>query len=119
MSEPPHLLKTLLQLQLATDVSAVLHLPWIIPALTVACFTPSPHLQKWTTRLNSLIHSKDPGARWAGLTLALQTAMFSRELMMDNAQGWIGVALPLLSVRVSIPSFILYLPSSYDVVAIP
>lgn len=103
MSEPPHPLKTLLQLQLATDASTVLHLPWVVSTLSPACFTPSSHLQKWATRVNSLIHSKDPGARWAGLSLALQTALHSRETLMENAQGWLGVALPLFSVRVFIP----------------
>lgn len=98
--EGSHPLKALLQLQLASDASAVLHLPHIIASLTRDCFLPSPHLSKWTTRINSLIHSKDPGARWSGLCLASSTATLSRPALLEHAQSWLGVALPMLSVCV-------------------
>lgn len=93
-----HPLKALLQLQLASDSYAVLHLPYVLASLTSTCFSPSPHIQKWTTRIHSLIHSKDPGARWAGLCIAYQTSLFSKSIMIECAQNWLGVALPVLSV---------------------
>ena len=99
-----HPLRALLQLHLASDSSAVLHLPHIISSLTEDCFSPSPHLSKWTTRVTSLLHSKDPGARWAGLCLAYHTAVLSRDILIEHAQGWIGVALPLLSVCLYFPT---------------
>jgi hypothetical protein len=96
--DPPHPLKALLQLQLASDSYAVLHLSYVLGTLTSACFLPSPHTQKWTARINSLMQSKDPGARWAGLCIAHQTSVFSKSIMIEFAQSWLGVALPLLSV---------------------
>lgn len=101
MSDSVHPLKTVLQLQLASDSAAVLNSPYVIQFLSPRHLQPSPHLQKWITRINSLIHSKDPGARWAGLSIACQTAIFSRELLLENARSWVSAALPLLSVRVS------------------
>jgi rRNA processing/ribosome biogenesis len=102
MSDSVHPLKTFLQLQLASDNAAVLNFPYVIQFLSPQHLQPSPHLQKWLTRINSLVHSKDPGARWAGLSIACQTAIFSRELLLENSRGWVSAALPLLSVRVSI-----------------
>ncbi|KAI0939408.1 hypothetical protein AcW1_004463 [Taiwanofungus camphoratus] len=95
--EDPHPLKALLQLQLASDSYAVLHLPYVLDSITSDYFLPSAHTQKWTARINSLLHSKDAGARWSGLCIAFQTALCSRTLMMECAQSWVGVALPLLS----------------------
>ena len=102
MSDSVHPLRTSLQLHLASDDAAVLNLPFVIQFLSPQHLQPSPHLQKWIIRINSLIHSKDPGARWAGLSLACQIAAFSRELMLENARNWVGAALPLFSVRLSI-----------------
>ncbi|KAJ3551411.1 hypothetical protein NM688_g4721 [Phlebia brevispora] len=90
-------LKILLQLQLATDSSAVQHLPSVLSSLNPQVLQPSSHTQKWTARVNSLIHSKDAGARWAGLCIAQQTSIFSKALMLECAQGWVTVVLPLLS----------------------
>lgn len=101
--EDAHQLRSLLQLQLASDPSAVLHLPYVLETITPEHFLPSPHTQKWTTRVNSLLHSKDAGARWSGLCLALRTSMYSKSLMMECAQGWVGVALPLLSKDEPVP----------------
>lgn len=98
-----NLLKTLLQLQLATDSSAVLHLPSILSSLNAEVLQPSSHTKKWTTRVNSLIHSKDAGARWAGLCIAQRTSIYSKPLMLECAQGWVTVVLPLLAVRMSTP----------------
>lgn len=95
-------LKTLLQIQLASDASAVRHLPFSLTSLTQESFKPSPHLAKWTTRIHALLHSKDSGARWAGLCLAYKTSVLSQNLMIETAQSYLGVALPLLSVRVTI-----------------
>lgn len=95
-------LKTLLQIQLASDASAVKHLPFSLTSLTQESFKPSPHLAKWTTRIHALLHSKDSGARWAGFCLAYKTSVLSQNLMIETAQSYLGVALPLLSVRVTI-----------------
>lgn len=91
-----HRLKELLQLQLASDSYAVLHLPFVLETLSKEDFLPSPHTQKWIARINSLIHSKDLGAKWSGLCLAFQTATFSKDLMLECAQSWVGAATPLL-----------------------
>ncbi|OCH92155.1 hypothetical protein OBBRIDRAFT_886436 [Obba rivulosa] len=99
-----HPLKSLLQLQLGSDAYAVLYLPQVLETLTPECFAPSTHLQKWTARINSLLHSRDVGARWSGLILALQTAMCSKDLMLESAQSWVGVAVPLLSKHESTPT---------------
>jgi|SRR5712671_2581122 len=101
-SDSVHPLKTFLQFQLASDNAAILNLPYVIQYLSHQHLQPSPHLQKWLARINSLIHSKDPGARWAGLSIACQSSILSRELMLENAKGWVSAALPLFSVRVSI-----------------
>ncbi|KAH9939977.1 rRNA processing/ribosome biogenesis-domain-containing protein [Amylocystis lapponica] len=102
--EDHHPLKALLQLQLASDSYAVLHLPYVLETLTPEYFLPSSHTQKWTARVNSLLHSKDAGARWSGLCIASQTAVCSRALMMECAQSWVGVALPLLSKNEPLPT---------------
>ena len=101
MSDSVHPLKTFLHLQLATDNAAVQNLPYVIRFLSSQHLQPSPHLQKWMTRINSLIHSKDPGACWAGLSIACQTSLLSRDVMLESARSWVGAALPLFSVRVS------------------
>ena len=93
-----HPLKTLLQTQLASDTQAVVHLPYILSTLRAEDLTPSEHTQKWIARLNSLILSKDGGARWAGLSIALKSAALSQNMMLECAQPWVGATLPLLSV---------------------
>jgi hypothetical protein len=101
MSDSVHPLKTFLHLQLASDKDAVLNLPYVVRFLSPQHLQPSPHLQKWMSRINSLIHSKDPGACWAGLAIAYQTSLLSREVMLESARSWVSAALPLFSVRVS------------------
>jgi hypothetical protein len=96
--ESPHPLKSLLQLQLASDSSAVVNLPYILASLTPDDFLPSPHLSNWTTRINSLLYSKESGGRWAGLCLAQKTSILSKSTMAEFSQSWLGVALPILSV---------------------
>ncbi|KAJ7639023.1 rRNA processing/ribosome biogenesis-domain-containing protein [Roridomyces roridus] len=97
--EAGHQLKALLQLQLGSDSYAVLHLPYILASLTPECLVPSAHSSKWTARINSLLHSKAADARWAGLCLAHKSSVLSKPMMIDCAQSWIGVALPILSVQ--------------------
>ncbi|TFK43691.1 rRNA processing/ribosome biogenesis-domain-containing protein [Crucibulum laeve] len=97
-------LKLLLQLQLASDPSAVLHLSYVLSTLTPQCFFPSSHLSKWTTRINALMHSKDPGARWAGLCLAHKTSVYSRTVMIEFAHTWLGVAIPMLLKSEPLPT---------------
>ena len=92
-------LKSLLQFQLASDASSVANLPYCLSTLTAECLLPSAHLAKWTSRINSLMHSKESGARWAGLCLAHKTSLLSQTIMIDCAQSWLVVALPTLSVR--------------------
>ncbi|KIY49408.1 hypothetical protein FISHEDRAFT_65399 [Fistulina hepatica ATCC 64428] len=95
--EPGQTLKTLLQLQLASDASVVVHLPFVLSCLSAFDFAPSSHLTKWAIRLTSLIHSKDPGARWAGLCIAHQTSLLSKSTMIDCAQNWIPPSFQLLA----------------------
>ncbi|KAI0089115.1 rRNA processing/ribosome biogenesis-domain-containing protein [Irpex rosettiformis] len=99
----PHPLKTLLQLHVASDGNAVLHLPYILSSLTSQALEPSPHSQKWMTRINSLIHSKDRGARWAGLCIALRTSVLSKPIMFECAQSWVTASLSLVSRNESLP----------------
>ncbi|KAF9247388.1 rRNA processing/ribosome biogenesis-domain-containing protein [Melanogaster broomeanus] len=95
--EAAHPLQALLQFHLASDASAVVHVPYVLEHLSPPYFAPSPHLQKWVARITSLMHSKDPGARWAAISIAYRTSILSRSLLIDNAQSWIGIVLPLLS----------------------
>lgn len=94
-------LHVVLTSHLATDTSACQLLPEIIRILDadVRILNPSAHQQKWVARVSSLLHSKEPSARWAGLTLALRTAQLSKPLLLERAQGWVALALPMLSVR--------------------
>jgi len=94
-----HILKTLLQLQLASDTSAILHLPYTLSSLTKQSLLPSSHTQKWIARLSSLLHSKDAGARWAGLCLANRTCSLASDILIECGQSWISTALQLLMVR--------------------
>lgn len=94
------LLNTLLQIQLASDSAAVSNLPYVLESLNFQCFLTS-HLQKWTARVNSLLRSKDAGARWAGLCLAHRTSFYSKEIMIEYGHSWIGVAIPILTVCMS------------------
>ncbi|TDL29691.1 hypothetical protein BD410DRAFT_758724 [Rickenella mellea] len=87
----------ILQVHFASDESAVANLPFVLSLLRKETFSNSPNLTKWSTRVNSLIQSKDPGARWAGLCVALESARLRREFLMEGAQGWITAALPMLS----------------------
>ncbi|KAF8897738.1 rRNA processing/ribosome biogenesis-domain-containing protein [Infundibulicybe gibba] len=82
---------------LATDSLATTHVLFILNTLTNEYFQPSSHLSKWTTRISSLLHAKDPGGRWAGLVLAHKTSSCSRNIMIEFAQNWLGVVLPMLS----------------------
>ncbi|KIK92288.1 hypothetical protein PAXRUDRAFT_830084 [Paxillus rubicundulus Ve08.2h10] len=101
--EASHPLQVLLQSHLASDVSAVVHVSHVLEQLSPHYFAPSPHLQKWVTRITSLMHSKDPAARWAAICIAYRTSFLSRSLLIDNAQLWLGTLLPLLSKPEPIP----------------
>ncbi|KAF7332113.1 RIX1 domain-containing protein [Mycena kentingensis (nom. inval.)] len=94
-----HPLKTLLHHHLASDASAVQHVPYTLASLTPAALLPSPHSSKWSARITSLLHAKTSDARWAGLCLAQKSALLSQPVMIESAQSWIAVALPLLAVR--------------------
>ncbi|KAF8913747.1 rRNA processing/ribosome biogenesis-domain-containing protein [Gymnopilus junonius] len=101
--EPGSNLKSLLQTQLASDASATRYLPYCLSMLTADSLQPSPHSTKWTTRINALLHSKESGARWAGLCLAYKSSLLSQGLMIDAAQSWITTALPIFSRNEPIP----------------
>ncbi|KAJ3757971.1 rRNA processing/ribosome biogenesis-domain-containing protein [Lentinula raphanica] len=101
-----HPLKALLNVHLASDASAVTHLPYIVDLLCAEQFSPSPHLPKWTARLNSLLHSKDNGARWAGLCLAYKTSLYSKSTLLECAQSWLSIAIPILSKKEPLPTLI-------------
>ena len=93
-------LKSVLNLQLASDSSSVFHLPYVLSILSKDSLSPSPHLAKWSARIISLLHSKDPGARWAGLCIAHKSALLSKSFMVDSAASWLPIVVPMLSVRV-------------------
>jgi hypothetical protein len=101
-----HPLKALLQFQLASDASTTTYLPQILGDLSPQCFDTSSHNVKWTIRINSLLHSKDAAARWSACCLARQTALLSQPILLECAQTWIGVALPILSVRRTIQYYL-------------
>ncbi|KAL1760148.1 rRNA processing/ribosome biogenesis-domain-containing protein [Schizophyllum commune] len=98
-----HVLKTLLQIHLASDASATLHVPYILATLKPEHLAPSSHLPKWTNRIHSLLHSKEPGGRWAGLSLAIASARLSRSFIIDCAQDWLTVTFALLSRNETLP----------------
>lgn len=97
-----HILKGLLQFQLASDAQAVLNAPYVLGCISSSALRPSPHLSKWLTRINTLVRAQDPGVVWAGLAFALQTAVSSKSIMIESANGWLTVALPILAVRFSL-----------------
>ncbi|PBL02302.1 hypothetical protein ARMGADRAFT_1042114 [Armillaria gallica] len=96
-------LKTLLQLHLATDTSSAQNLPYILDILTSEHLSPSPHLTKWTSRIYSLLHSKDAPGKWAGLCLAHRTSLLSKSVMIEHAQQWLTIALRVLSRKETTP----------------
>jgi hypothetical protein len=80
----------------STDTSAVINLSFVFNSLTEG---DSFSVQKWTIRTNSLtVLSKDPGARWASLSIALRITTLLRDAMNECAHAWIAVALPMLFV---------------------
>ncbi|KAG6378759.1 rRNA processing/ribosome biogenesis-domain-containing protein [Boletus reticuloceps] len=98
----PHQLQTLLQF-LVTDASSIAHLAYILDHLSSSCLAPSPHLQKWVTRVTSLMHSKDPATRWAAICIAYRMSFLSRSLLIENAQSWAGIILPSLTKPEPVP----------------
>ncbi|PPR04067.1 hypothetical protein CVT24_010642 [Panaeolus cyanescens] len=97
-------IKSLLQTQLASDLSAIKYLPYCLDTLTQDSLSPSTQLTKWTTRINALIHSKEPGARWAGLCLAYKTSLLSQSIMIQSAQTWLGTVIPMFSRNETLPT---------------
>ncbi|KEP53056.1 rRNA processing/ribosome biogenesis protein, partial [Rhizoctonia solani 123E] len=98
MSSTKHPLELLLQNHLGTDESALKYLPNIITTLQQPdIFGEARVLGKWNARISSFLHSREAASRWVGLYLARYTALGSRQILVDNAQGWVGVVLPMLS----------------------
>ncbi|KAH8830389.1 hypothetical protein DL96DRAFT_1592690 [Flagelloscypha sp. PMI_526] len=99
------ILKTLLQLHLASDAQAIIHAPYILSCINPAVLEPSSHLPKWLARINALIRSsKDPAAVWAGLTFALQTALCSKSIMIESSSGWLTAAMSILLRNEPLPT---------------
>ncbi|KAF9491359.1 hypothetical protein BDN71DRAFT_1490338 [Pleurotus eryngii] len=96
-------LATFLQIHLASDANAVTHLPFIMTSLYPNDFNPSPHLVKWTNRLNSLIRSSDPSVQWTGLCLAHKTSQCSRSLMIDSAANWLASSMSFVVKTECVP----------------
>ncbi|CAE6454357.1 unnamed protein product [Rhizoctonia solani] len=98
MSSTKHPLELLLQNHLGTDESALKYLPNALSTLQQSdIFGEARVLGKWNARINSFLHSREAASRWVGLYLARYTALGSRQILVDNAQGWVGVVLPMLS----------------------
>ncbi|CAE6463879.1 unnamed protein product [Rhizoctonia solani] len=98
MSSTKHPLELLLQNHLGTDESALKYLPDVITILEQPeIFGEARVLGKWNARISSFLHSREAASRWVGLYLARYTALGSRQILVDNAQGWVGVVLPMLS----------------------
>ncbi|CAE6445776.1 unnamed protein product [Rhizoctonia solani] len=98
MSSTKHPLELLLQNHLGTDESALNYLPNALSTLHQPdIFGEARVLGKWNARINSFLHSREAASRWVGLYLARYTALGSRQILVDNAQGWVGVVLPMLS----------------------
>jgi hypothetical protein len=101
MSGAKHPLELLLQNQLGTDAAALEHLPDLLLVLQQPdIFEEGARagvLGKWNAKISSLLHSREASSRWIGLYLARYTALASRQILIDNAQGWVGVVLPMLS----------------------
>ncbi|KAG9019683.1 hypothetical protein FRB90_011492 [Tulasnella sp. 427] len=87
----------ILQHQLATDASSFEHTPIVLQTLTAEHLKPSQHSGKWMARINSLLHSREPSLRWTGLCLAYKTSELSMTLMLEHAEVWVGLVLPMLS----------------------
>lgn len=60
--------------------------------------TSTTTLHQWTTKLNTLLHSKQPGIRWAAILLIGITCEQNRSLFRENVQTWAGLLLGNLNV---------------------
>ncbi|KAJ8515231.1 hypothetical protein ONZ45_g7310 [Pleurotus djamor] len=97
-------LSTFLQIQLSADEHAAANLPFILSTLSSETFRPSPHLVKWSNRVNSLMRSNVSSAQWAGLCLAIRTAQYSKQLLIESAQAWLPIATSLITKVDSLPT---------------
>ncbi|KAJ7711107.1 rRNA processing/ribosome biogenesis-domain-containing protein [Mycena metata] len=85
----------------------------VLASLTSESLIPSAHSSKWIARINSLLHSKAPDARWGGLCLAQKTSVLPKSTMIECARSWIGPLLakkeppPILSASVRLLRVIL------------
>lgn len=117
MGGTKHPLELLLQNHLGTDSAALEHLPEVLLVLQQPDIfgdgASAGVLGKWNARISSFLHSREASSRWVGLYLARYTSMASRLILIDNAQGWAGVVLPMLSasdfnLAMAQPQLILY-----------
>lgn len=59
--------------------------------------------RKWTVRLNALLQSRQPLARWAAISLVKLTCEQSSSLYTANAQTWCAQCLGFLAVSFFFP----------------
>ncbi|KAF8760082.1 rRNA processing/ribosome biogenesis [Rhizoctonia solani] len=105
MSTAKHPLELVLQNHLGADESAIKYLPNVLTVLQQPGILQETRvLGKWNARINSFLHSREAASRWVGLYIARYTALGSRQILIDNAQGWVGVVLPMLSKPESPPN---------------
>ncbi|KZW03784.1 hypothetical protein EXIGLDRAFT_663068 [Exidia glandulosa HHB12029] len=90
-------LEHVLQVLLANDNAAVQHLPTVLTSLSSPDYARSQHLRKFCTRVNALIHAKEPAPRWAGILIAEHAFRLNKDAVLDSAQAWVTAVLPLLS----------------------
>lgn len=89
---------------LSNDSQIERYLPFVLESLSLARYieddsTESINFHKWITRLNSLLHSKNSTARYAGITLIRATCEQSNTLYLANVSSWVPNILNLLTVR--------------------
>ena len=84
---------------IATDSAAVANLPVVLGALEGVSLRASAHLRKLVARLSTLMHSKEPSARWVGICIANHCFKQDRDAVLEHAHVWVATCLPILSVR--------------------
>ncbi|CAM0135953.1 hypothetical protein VKS41_001601 [Umbelopsis sp. WA50703] len=87
---------------LLNDSQIERYLPFVLESLSLARYieddsAESTNFHKWITRLNSLLHSKNSTARYAGITLIRATCEQSNMLYLANVSSWVPNILNLLT----------------------
>ncbi|KAJ2961569.1 hypothetical protein NQZ79_g3157 [Umbelopsis isabellina] len=87
---------------LSNDSQIERYLPFVLESLSLTRYieddsADSINYHKWITRLNSLLHSKNSTARYAGITLIRATCEQSNTLYLANVSSWVPNVLNLLT----------------------